>query len=431
MSRSGGRVLRVRSTSQWKSWRRSAPHLQLVFLLGGAAVALAFLSVDLLTTRWVWSLDAMGVVGRVLLITAVFVIPPTLVGLLQQIRQIETLAAAEFLGPDIQRGGDNGRWAERVRACLWFWCHLVTGTAVAVGAIGCVAAVVELVAAPWRSRGTPLLGAEWLTAHDDGRDLLYPLIAVVLIAVYALALAIAGQVLVALAPVLLGASYEERLEALERRTIDLVNRSHLAGELHDSVGHAMSVVILQAAAAQRRIRSDPEAAEQGIQESISAARRAQDELDHVLRVLRNGEPRSAAPTPDLGSLAELISAAQSSTAGHIEVVDDEVNVAQLPPVISRESFRILQEALTNALRHADGVDIHVTVSQARDVLKLNVANEIRPTRWRRQQRSSFGHGVLGIRERAQLLGGRVAIGPSDDSWIVDVQLPLTNEGFKR
>ncbi|NAZ87784.1 sensor histidine kinase, partial [Kineococcus indalonis] len=234
-----------------------------------------------------------------------------------------------------------------------------------------------------------------------------------------------GRGLALLVPRLLAGPAAERLAAAEAHVSVLAGRDRLARELHDSVGHSLSLVSVQAGAARRLLGRDPAAAETALRAVEDASRRALVDLDHVLGLLREGDGAApAAPVPDLRDLAALVGAARAAGAAVEVAVDGDV--AGLPAVVSREAYRVLQEGLTNALRHAPGASCRVRVGAGGDELVLEVANTA-PGAARTAATGSpgGGRGLLGVRERARDLRGTVRAGAgADGTWRLCVSLPV-------
>ncbi|MGY1778911.1 sensor histidine kinase [Geodermatophilus sp. SYSU D01036] len=279
-------------------------------------------------------------------------------------------------------------WAERGRLLAW----LVVRVELGVLAAEVTALAVWSVAARW------------------------PLAAVVAPA-WAYALAGLGALTAAAARALLHPSAVERLAAQRVRTARLLERTRLAADLHDSIGHALTVTLLQAGAARDVAGSDPAFAGRALAAIEDSARSALGDLERVLALLRDGAPPPRAPT--LADVGVLVRSAEAAGAR----VDVRVTgaVAELPGVLSREAYRIVQEALTNALRHAGPVPVRLRVDAGPHALAIVVGN---PVPVPVPAAGGGGSGVRGLRERAAGLGGTAVAGPVDDGWRVEVRLPL-------
>ncbi|MYR42607.1 histidine kinase [Streptomyces sp. SID5910] len=225
-----------------------------------------------------------------------------------------------------------------------------------------------------------------------------------------------GELATCLARRLLGPSAAERLAALEERTEQLLERTRIARELHDSIGHALTVAVVQAGAA--RAANSPEFTDRALTAIEETGRAALEDLERVLGVLREAE-RPVSGRPTLVDADRLLESARASGAK----VDAEVTgpLETVPGPVSREGYRILQEALTNVLRHAGPVPVRVRVRVADGGLGLEVRNPLPDGR----AGPGRGSGLRGIRERAALLGGQARTGPDDaGDWQVHVELPL-------
>ncbi|SFB20945.1 Signal transduction histidine kinase [Amycolatopsis marina] len=237
--------------------------------------------------------------------------------------------------------------------------------------------------------------------------------------------AVTGALLTRAAAALLGTSAADRIAELERRADRLSERNRLARELHDSVGHALSVVTIQSGAARRTLRRDPELAERALLAIEDSARAALDDLDYVLGLLRD-EPAARAPQSDLADMSALLDATRATGA----VVEAEVrgDLSGVPPTVSREAYRILQECLTNALRHAGKVPIAVRLEAGGELLELSVTNRVESPEGRVRDRPRGGRGLRGVRERVEVLRGEVRAGRTDGLWEVLVRLPFGGHG---
>jgi signal transduction histidine kinase len=240
-------------------------------------------------------------------------------------------------------------------------------------------------------------------------------VAVLLALVYALAGL--GELTAAVARRLLHPSATERLAAQQARTERLIERTRLAGELHDSIGHALTVTLLQAGAAREVADRDPAFVAGALTAIEDSARHAAADLERVLALLRDSSPPRDAPT--LMDVDRLVRSAEAAGAR----VDVEITgpVVDLPPVVSREGYRIVQEAFTNALRHAGPVPIGLRIDIGEDGVHLFVRN---PTPMPAPAGAGTGSGVRGLHHRVAVLGGIAQAGPFEDGWRVAVRLPL-------
>ena len=246
---------------------RPLTYLRLVFLLLGAALAVALSILD--ATLIVVADQYLSGVPLVAVAVVIVAVPIGVTVLVPPIRQVEGVAAESLLGVDFPDGtpGPARRLEERLRATAWFLLHVVSGGAAVMGLVFLLP-----------------LGMSFVTASDAWR---VP-VGVALLAAALAAPLLLGAAVARVAPPLLGPSYSQRLEQLETQTARLVERNRIARELHDSVGHALSVVTLQSAGARRRLHAgDPEAAEAALEAIESTARAATAELDHMLGLLRD------------------------------------------------------------------------------------------------------------------------------------------------
>ncbi|MDF8265482.1 sensor histidine kinase [Luteipulveratus flavus] len=400
--------------------------LPLVFALIGAALALSFMSIDLAVASALTDADQPASVVWPL-VAVVAVVPPTLIGLIPAVRQVEATAVSSLLGTDFggRLPGPARTWDQRWRSVTWFWGHLTAGAA--VGAIVVMATIFgsALAAGPFvLDRGDHILDVGWAEVTHGWRDAVYLVAAAGVLVVAAVALLVVVLVLRSLAPPLLGPSVSERIAELDTQTTQLVERTRLARELHDSVGHALSVVVLQSAAARRRLARDPDGAATSIAAVEDVAKRALTELDEVLGLLRDEDrPAAKRPLHGLDSLESLITAVRG-TGLSVETDLRTAGLADVPPVVSREAYRIVQEGLTNAMRHAPGSTVTVRVGRDRDLLQISVANPVdaQSRSWR--SREGGGRGITGMRERCRILGGTVTSSAARGTWTLRADLPL-------
>ncbi|MEU1477676.1 sensor histidine kinase [Streptomyces sp. NPDC001668] len=304
----------------------------------------------------------------------------------------------------------SASWSDRGRLVLWLETRLLLGNVTAMLSVQLLVGSADLVASAFGrdvDEGVLVL----LDGHQWWHVLLVPLP----LAALAATVVGSGRLVTALALRLLGPSPAERLAAMEERTEQLLERTRIARELHDSIGHALTVAVVQAGAA--RAAGDPAFTDRALDAIEETGRAALEDLERVLGVLRESE-RPVSGRPTLTDADRLLESARASGAK----VDAELTgpVDTVPGPVSREGYRILQEALTNVLRHAGAVPVRVRIEVTDGALALEVRNPLTadipgPGR---------GSGLRGIRERAALLGGHAHTGPDRGDWQVHAELPL-------
>ncbi|MER6298335.1 histidine kinase [Kitasatospora sp. NPDC001539] len=332
-----------------------------------------------------------------------------LVALVPAARRAEGVQARLLLVPDREEdiGVEPSRtWTDRRRTAGWLVARVALGSAVGFAIVLGLAPAFDLLTGPDALRYLPLapllaFGYGWLAVW-------------------------AGRLQLAMAARLLGPSPAERLAEAELRAERLLERNRLARELHDSIGHALTVTVLQAGAA--REVGDAAFVAKALEVIEETGRQAMEDLERTLVLLRE-TPAGAAggaatEQPGVEQLPALFDTARA--AGNPVEARIEVPTGALPGVLSRESYRIVQEGVTNALKYAPGepVDVRIAVRDGR--LELRCANRLAPAAGRGTPRRG-GKGLRGIRERATLLGGEATAGPSadgDGAWVLDVRLPL-------
>jgi signal transduction histidine kinase len=215
---------------------------------------------------------------------------------------------------------------------------------------------------------------------------------------------------------------EARAEEETRRRVD-EERLRIARELHDVTAHSLSVIAVQSGAASHVIDSDTEAARRALSDIKRTSREALAELRSVVGSLRaagdTAEEAPLAPSPGLSRLPELLRPVED--AGYAVSVDVSGDLTGLPQLVDASAYRIVQEALTNIIRHArSATAVHVAVANEGDLLSLQVADDGRET-----ASAEGGHGIAGMRERAIALGGTFSAGlRPEGGWRVAVTLPL-------
>ncbi|MER6050581.1 histidine kinase [Streptomyces sp. NPDC001793] len=351
------------------------------------------------------------------------------------LRPLEATAVRALCAVPAERLADGpaASWAARRRSALWFTAHLAAGGIVSGMTLTVPPAVVLLLVMPF---GGVASGLKW---QQEFGGWTAPAAGLALLALLLGTGWGVGALLARCAPPLLGPTPADRLAAAERRAAELAARNRLARELHDAVGHALSAVTLQAGAAGRVLDTAPEFARQALAAIEETTREAVAELDTVLGLLRTddeidgtgesgapeaaGTAEAAAPAPTLNGLEALIR--RTRAAGVRITTELSGDRAGVPPVVSREAYRIVQEGLSNALRHASPawvtVQLQVREGELRLTVKNPVATAVDPGG---AARTAGGRGLRGITERARLLGGTASAGATDGVWRLTARLPV-------
>ncbi|MER0450063.1 histidine kinase [Streptomyces sp. Edi4] len=333
--------------------------------------------------------------------------------------------ANALLGTELPTPAPGMSREHRLRTTAWLVPHIVVGLAVTTvtfllllsaavfpgvwlaggGHVSTFGTTVP-VAAGWRGAWTPLVSAVTLAAASyvtlGGAAVLRPL-----------------------AQVLLDHRPAERLAAAEEELNRLAGQQRLARELHDSIGHTLTASTIQAAVASELLDRDPQAARRALTSIEETTRTAMDDLDHVLGLLHAGTTPTTPPRTlaDLGPLTDGV-----RQAGAQLRVETRGDLTRVPATVSREAYRIVQEGLTNALRHGDLSSITLRITAGKDWLDVELLNL--PAEARAPRRRPAGRGLDGIRERVRTLCGETSAGPSYDDedgrerWRLTARLPL-------
>jgi signal transduction histidine kinase len=217
----------------------------------------------------------------------------------------------------------------------------------------------------------------------------------------------------------------ERERERERQLAVAEERMRIARDLHDSAGHAINVILVQAGAARLLGKRDPEGAEAAVETIEEVARETLGEIDQLVGVLRedgSAEARDGDVEPPLGLAALEALAERHRSAGLAVSVRESGKPRPLPPQVDRAAYRILQEALTNTARHGEGV-AEIDLDFGTTELELIVRNPIAPG----STPAGGGHGIVGMRERAALLGGTLEADASNGFFRIHACLPYRKE----
>jgi signal transduction histidine kinase len=216
----------------------------------------------------------------------------------------------------------------------------------------------------------------------------------------------------------------EREREASARIAVAEERARIARELHDIVAHAVSVMVLQVGAVRHNLPDTHEEDKDALGRVEGAGRTALAEMRRMLGAMRrNGDGVELAPQPGVGSLDTLVDdVGRAGLPVRLHVEGDPV---PLPGAIDMSAYRIVQEGLTNALKHARATQADVTVRYAASEVEL----EVRDNGVGRAATDGLGHGLVGIRERVTIYGGEMSAGPlRDGGFVLSARLPVEGYG---
>ena len=210
-------------------------------------------------------------------------------------------------------------------------------------------------------------------------------------------------------------------DAAEAAIVD--ERARIARELHDVVAHAISVIVLQARGGRRLLDTEPDETRGALDTIEHTGEQALVEMRRLVGLLREGDEELAlSPQPTLSQLDHLVE--QVRAAGLPVDVSIEGDPVDLPPGVDLSAYRIVQEALTNALKHAGPARARVRLRYAADGLEVDVSDDGSGTR----NGNGGGYGLDGIRERVSVVGGKLEAGPrTEGGFAVRARLPYASE----
>lgn len=376
--------------------------------LAGAAVAIGFAMAH----------PGQSMLNRALLtlLAVVFLLVVTWVALLPPVRQVEVAAARVLLDldlPDVRRPRD---WRSRRRGALWLVVLTAGGLVVIVSLLYLLPLGVGLTAHPVSGAtelDVPGVGGVWRSGTGwSAAWLVLP--GVLLLALAAAVVYAVGALLVRLAPRVIGPSLAERLVVAAERERDLARANAFARELHDSLGHRLTAMTVQATAARRLLASDPEAAERAIAAVEELGRSAQADVDTLVGALRTPDR----PTTSKGETDLLVMVRPLVDGAPLDVQVEAPDRLLLPGHVAHTAYRVVQEAITNATRHGAG-RAELRLTGAGEVV-VEVRNPVAGDRGTAGERS----GLRGLRERLLLDRGTLLAGREGDTWVLRATLPL-------
>lgn len=423
-------------------WRR------LLVLLIGGVISLPYLAVV------IWAVTAWNEVGdraSSLLIAAVGALVFLLLcvpAFLSVIRALERTLAEQLLELSIPIPPRRPRTADRARGALFYFGHVFSGALLLFTAVVLLPSALVLCLDPEQAHEltSELLGPQAGAIAALLHPVLIQFIALGLL-LLCLGLTIAeGYFLPHYALILLGPSPADRADLAGRQRAQQFRRTVLAREVHDSIGHALTVTTMQAAVAKRSLHTDPTLAEAAVDEIARTGREAVAELDDVLSLLRSeaglgpdadghrnadghrdgqlGEQDPAVATaperPPRRSIHDIERLAEEARSlGHPTRLNIVGDVGELSPSLVHELHRIVREAVTNSLRHSSAPGLSVSVTAGGDAVTVETSNLCAA------KSVSPGRGLESIRQRVELFGGTVRWRVSEGMWLLEAVLPRT------
>ena len=221
------------------------------------------------------------------------------------------------------------------------------------------------------------------------------------------------------------AHLQERADRLAREQEVAVagERARIARELHDVIAHSVSVMTVQAGAARLLLEEDPSRAREPLVSVEETGRQALAEMRRLLGILRaEDQPAALAPQPGVADISPLVEQLRAAGLPVDVVIDGDPRA--LPPGIDLVAYRVVQEALTNALKHAGAARAEVSIRYGATALEVSVVNDGHVA-----SNGGGGHGIVGMRERVALYGGAFEAGPRrGGGYSVRARLPLEAAG---
>jgi signal transduction histidine kinase len=206
----------------------------------------------------------------------------------------------------------------------------------------------------------------------------------------------------------------------------LAERRRIARDVHDFVGHGLATVMLQVTSARHVLRRDADAAEEALRSAEEVGRRSMRELRRTVTLLRSDEAGVATPVLTASEIPALV---EHARAGGLAVeLHTRGDLSRIPPGVGLALYRIAQEALANAARHAPRARTRFGLELANGRVELLAETSGPLVAQSASERERPHYGLIGMQERATALGGEFAAGPTHDGWRVRCEVPVEDEG---
>jgi signal transduction histidine kinase len=208
----------------------------------------------------------------------------------------------------------------------------------------------------------------------------------------------------------------------------LAERRRIARDVHDFVGHGLAAVMLQVTSARHVLRRDADAAEEALRSAEEVGRLSMQELRRTVALLRSEDGASMAPAPTASEIPALVD--QARAGGLAVELQTRGDLSRISPGVGLALYRIVQEALANAARHAPHArtTLGLELSNGRVELRAETSGPVAAGPASKRERPHYG--LIGMQERAMALGGNFDAGPTRDGWRVRCELPLEDEGSR-
>lgn len=359
--------------------------------------------------------------GLLTLLGLTFLAVVVWVALLPEVRSVEVATARSLLGLDLPDVTDPTDWPSRRRGAVWLALLTAVGLVVAVGVLYLLPSGVGLVAHPFTGADQVAVPGGALRTGSGWRASWVVLPGLVALSATGGLVWGAGALIARWAPRVIGPTVVERVAVAAERERELARANALARELHDSLGHRLTAMTVQATAARRLLRTDPERAERAIAAVEDLGRGAQADVDAVVGVLRGGAARRQVGEE---RTTDVVTSLRPLLGEHPEPVRLTAPPRlDLPGPVTDTLCRVAREALTNALRHGTG-PVDLRLEQRDGEVVLEVRNPVARTADGAGRAATGRRGLQGLRERVLLDGGSLSAGMVEEgAWLLRATVP--------
>jgi signal transduction histidine kinase len=386
-----------------------------VFMMIGALLAVPYIVVFI----WATQLAAVSPANAVVAF-AVLVLLLAVPAALSATRALERTAVGELLAVRLAEPAGPVTRQRRIRGAVWYFVHLMAGGLTLVAIAFAAPLIITMLILPLlgNAESASELAAAVVPFTDGTTAALWSLGLGTGVIIFTI---LTGIALPHWATLLLGPSPAEHRALEEEQARSEARRNELARELHDSVGHALTVTTLQATAAEALLGRDPDGAARAMRAVADTGRSALAELDRVIGILRAPGDQVENPA-GLRQLPGYLDHMEDQGL-HVEREFETQTLEEVPAAASAPAFKILQEGLTNALKYASPREAVLRIEPIGRCLQIRLMNPVVESSDAAAPRTS-GRGIAGMQERARLAGGSTRSELAGDRWILSVDIPL-------